>query len=101
MNDSSFSQVDDFVSSIDSLKANLVSQIKDIIAARGLNQTDAAKLTKTTRPRIIKLQNGDSTGVSLEALLEILIHLDNEIIVQVIPVPTAKKIRLVGSNGHQ
>lgn len=85
-------------SSIDSLKAELASHINTVMTSRRLSRMAAAELTGTTRVRIHNLCKGDYKGCSLESMFEILIKLDNEIIVEVIPAPTAKKIRLVSRN---
>jgi predicted XRE-type DNA-binding protein len=84
-------------SSIESLKEELASHIKSLMLTRRLTRAAAAELTGTTRARIASLWKGYQ-GWSLEALFEVLIQLENEIIIEVFPTPTAKKIRLVSRN---
>jgi len=84
---------------IPSLKKDLASHIRDTILAKRLNQTEAAKLAKTNRVRIAKICHGNFQDFSADSLLKILVHLGHEIILEVRPIPPAKKIRLVSHGG--
>ena len=87
-------------SPLDSLKKNLAAHIRASMAAKGLDQTQAAELVKTTRARVNHICHGNVQKFTADSLLDILVLLGNEINIEVVPIPPAKKIRLVSHNGR-
>lgn len=61
------------------LKAQLVSKIRTVMAARGLKQSAAAKLTGISQPDLSRLLRGDFQEVSEGRLLKMLRRLDTEV----------------------
>ncbi|MGM0440356.1 MAG: helix-turn-helix domain-containing protein [Chlamydiota bacterium] len=59
-------------------KAKLAHEIYLIIKKQGLTQANAAKLLKTSQPRISALMRGHLSGFSIEKLLHFLILLGND-----------------------
>lgn len=53
-------------------KAELASQIIDTIAARGLTQTQAAKILGASQPKVSALRNGNLDGFSTDRLIRFL-----------------------------
>lgn len=57
------------------LKAGLVNQIQEIITARGLTQTAAAKHLGISQPDVSRLLKGQFRDVSVERLMRLLTRL--------------------------
>lgn len=87
-------------SPIDSLKEELTSHIQSILNPQKLTQQEAAELAGCNRVRISNILNGSYKGCTLDALFEILVNLNNEITVEIIPPPPPRKIRVVRQNGR-
>ena len=88
-------------STSDSIKADLASHIQTLMTTQRLSRKAATGLSGTTRARISNLCNGKVQGCSVEAMLEILLHLGNEITVEVTPTWIKKKIRPVNPIGKK
>lgn len=54
------------------LRANLMLELEGLLAARGLTQTEAAKLLHVTQPRISDLMRGKIERFSIDTLVEML-----------------------------
>ncbi len=69
------------------IKAQLVTQIAEIIKKRGLTQEQAAQILRLTQPKISRLLKGQFRGISERRLLDCLTRLgrDVEIVVRVAP----------------
>lgn len=61
------------------LKAGLVMKLADVMHARGLNQTAAAKLTGISQPDLSRILHGRFRDVSAERLLRALTRLDTDV----------------------
>jgi predicted XRE-type DNA-binding protein len=61
------------------LKAGLVMKFAEVMRARGLNQTAAAKLTGISQPDLSRILHGRFRDVSAERLMRALIGLDAEV----------------------
>jgi predicted XRE-type DNA-binding protein len=61
------------------LKAGLVMKLADVMRARGLNQTAAAKLTGISQPDLSRILNGRFRDVSAGRLFRALTRLDTEV----------------------
>ena len=61
------------------LKAQLVSKIRKVMAARGLKQSAAAKLMSISQPDLSRLLRGDFQEVSEGRLLKMIRRLDIEV----------------------
>ena len=66
-------------------KAKTAREISLIINERKLNQTEAAKLLRTTQSKISKIIRGELSSVSIEKLLHYLILLGNDIEINIKP----------------
>lgn len=69
------------------VKAELVSQISDLISAKNLTQAEAAKLLGVDQPKISALLRGKLSGFSTERLFRFLNALGNDVEIRVIPSP--------------
>ena len=61
------------------LKAGLVMKLADVMRARGLNQTAAAKLTGISQPDLSRILHGRFRDVSADRLFRALTRLDTEV----------------------
>lgn len=61
------------------LKAGLVTKLAEVIRARGLSQTAAAKLTGVSQPDLSKVLRGRFRDVSADRLIRALTRLDSEV----------------------
>ena len=64
------------------VKAELVSRIEDIVRARGITQTEAARLLGLSQPDVSRLFRGDFREYSLERLFRLLTTLGQELSLQ-------------------
>ncbi len=69
------------------LKAELGRQIRTLIGARGLTQTDAAELLGLHQPHVSNLVRGKLAGFSVERLMGYLNLLGQDVVVIVTPAP--------------
>ncbi|MBW4618914.1 MAG: helix-turn-helix domain-containing protein [Cyanosarcina radialis HA8281-LM2] len=69
------------------IKAELVRQISNLIDAKNLTQTEAAKLLGIDRPQISALLNGQLSGFSTERLFRFLNALGSDVEIRVILKP--------------
>lgn len=65
------------------LKAGLVMKLGQVIRARGLNQTAAAKLTGISQPDLSRLLRGHFRDMSADRLIRALTRLDTEVEISV------------------
>lgn len=65
------------------LKAGLVMKLGQVIRARGLNQTAAAKLTGISQPDLSRLLRGRFRDMSADRLIRALTRLDMEVEISV------------------
>ncbi len=61
------------------VKAELVGRIDDIVRARGITQTEAARLLGLSQPDVSRLLRGDFREYSLERLFRLLTALGRDI----------------------
>jgi predicted XRE-type DNA-binding protein len=73
------------------LKAELVGRLIDIIKARKLTQTSAARLLGIGQPDLSKILRGHFHDVSVERLLRFLAGLDQKVEIVVTPLPKGLK----------
>jgi predicted XRE-type DNA-binding protein len=66
-------------------KAELVSRICDIIAKRGLTQTQAARVLDVSQPKVSALMRGNLDGFSSDRLFRFLNALGSDIEIAVKP----------------
>ena len=64
------------------VKAELISRIDDIVRARGITQTEAARLLGLSQPDVSRLFRGDFREYSLERLFRLLTTLGQELSLQ-------------------
>lgn len=69
------------------VKAELVSQISDLISAKNLTQNEAAKLLGVDQPKISALLHGKLSGFSTERLFRFLNALGSDVEIRVISSP--------------
>jgi len=69
------------------IKAELVRQISNLIEARKLTQTEAAKLLGIDQPKVSALLNGKLSGFSTERLFRFLNALGSDVEIRVISKP--------------
>lgn len=69
------------------IKAELVRQISNLIEAKNLTQTEAAKLIGIDQPKVSALLNGKLSGFSTERLFKFLNALGSDVEIRVIPKP--------------
>lgn len=67
-----------------SFKTQLIFRIQRAIEARGLTQTEAAKLVGVDQPRLSKLLRGEFLSVSSDKLFDILNRLGHRIEIRVV-----------------
>ena len=69
------------------LKAQLVSRLDDILRARGLTQSAAAKLLGAAQPDLSNVLRGRFRGYSVERLMRFLTALDQDVTSDIRPKP--------------
>ena len=62
-----------------SAKAALAVKLNDLIQRRGLSQTEAARITGMTQPKISQIRRYKLQNTSLERLMQALVSLDQEV----------------------
>ena len=78
----------------DLIKADIVIAIANRIKAKGLTQTEAAKLIGLKQPDVSKLLRGHFVGYSFERLFGFLTALGDNVKIAVSPAKTKKQARL-------
>lgn len=73
-----------------SAKAALAVKLNDLIDRRGLSQTEAARITGMTQPKISQVKRYKLQNISLERLMQGLVSLDQEVEIVVRPAPRAR-----------
>lgn len=76
-------------------KADLASQINDLIKEKNLTQMEAAKLLEVDQPKISLLAKGKLSGFSLERLFKLLNILGQDITIKVSKTKTKKQAHVV------
>jgi predicted XRE-type DNA-binding protein len=74
------------------LKAKLTVQIYKLLKARGLNQSDAARILGTTQPQVSALMRCKPVSVSVGRLMEFLTVLGQDVEVVVKPTSQPKTV---------
>lgn len=69
------------------IKAELVRQISNLIDAKDLTQTEAAKLLGIDQPKVSALLHGKLSGFSTERLFRFLNALGSDVEIRVVPKP--------------
>ena len=73
------------------LKAQIVSEITDVMKLRKLTQSKVAALTGTAQPDLSNLLRGRFKGFSVERLMLMLTGLGRDVEITVRPVPKSRK----------
>lgn len=68
-----------------SAKAALAIKLNELIERRGLSQTQAARITGMTQPKISQVKRYKLQNISLERLMQALVSLDQEVEIVVRP----------------
>jgi predicted XRE-type DNA-binding protein len=76
------------------LRADLVQEIREIIARRRLTQTEAAKLLQIKQPDLSALLGGRLTKYSLQRLLKFMTILDRDVEIVVSEKPRNRPARI-------
>lgn len=72
------------------LKAELMSRVQDVLEARHLTQTEAARITGVSQPDMSRMLKGRFRDVSVERIMRMLTKLGCEVEILVRP-PESKK----------
>ena len=73
------------------LKAQIVSEIADVMKSRKLTQSKVAALTGTAQPDLSNLMRGKFKGFSVERLMVMLTGLGRDVEITVRPAPKSRK----------
>ena len=73
------------------LKAQIVSEIADVMKSRKLTQSKVATLTGTAQPDLSNLMRGRFKGFSVERLMVMLTGLGRDVEITVRPAPKSRK----------
>lgn len=73
------------------LKAGLVAKLSDVIKARKLTQTAAARVIDVGQPDLSKIMRGHFHDVSVERLMMFLAAMDQNVEIVVTPKPKGRK----------
>ena len=68
-----------------SAKAILAVKLNELIAGRGLSQTEAAAITGMTQPKVSQFRRYKLLNISLERLMQALVSLDQQVEITVKP----------------
>ncbi len=71
-------------------KATLAVKFNELVAKRGLNQTEAATITGMTQPKISQVRRYKLQNISLERLMQALVSLDQQVEITVRPARRAR-----------
>lgn len=72
------------------VKAQLVTEIGDVLAERKLTQTEAARVLGMPQPRLSKILSGQFRGVSERKLMDCLTRLGRDVDIVIKPVPRSR-----------
>ena len=68
-----------------SAKATLAVKLNELIDKRGLSQTEAARITGMTQPKVSQVRRYKLQNISLERLMQALVSLDQHVEIVVRP----------------
>ncbi len=68
-----------------SAKAELAVKLNELIDKRGLTQTEAARITGMTQPKVSQVRRYKLQNISLERLMQALVSLDQQVEIVVRP----------------
>ena len=68
-----------------SAKAVLAVKLNELINTRGLNQTEVARITGMTQPKVSQVRRYKLQNISLERLMQALVSLDQHVEIVVRP----------------
>lgn len=66
-------------------KASLAVKLNDLVAKRGLSQTEVAAITGMTQPKVSQVRRYKLQNISLERLIQALVSLDQRVEIVVKP----------------
>ncbi len=72
------------------LRADLMRKVGEIVAARGLTQTQVGELMHIAQPRVAALLKGQINEFSTDRLLQALSDLGQDVELRITPAPTGK-----------
>lgn len=73
-------------------KAALAFKFNDLVAQRGLSQTEVAAITHMTQPKVSQVHRYKLQNISLERLLQALVALDQHVEIVVQPAKAASAV---------
>ena len=73
------------------VKAQLVTEIAELVASRKLTQTEAATLFGIPQPKLSNIFRGQFRGVSERKLMDCLTRLGRDVDIVIKPVPRSRK----------
>ena len=73
------------------VKAQLVTEIAELVASRKLTQTEAASLFGIPQPKLSNIFRGQFRGVSERKLMDCLTRLGRDVDIVIKPVPRSRK----------
>jgi predicted XRE-type DNA-binding protein len=73
-----------------SAKAALAVRLNELIDTRGLTQTEAARVTGMTQPKVSQVKRYKLQNISLERLMQALVSLDQQVEIVVRPARRAR-----------
>jgi predicted XRE-type DNA-binding protein len=74
------------------LKAQIVSEIQDVMQRRKLTQIKTAALTGTSQPDLSNLLRGKFKGFTVDRLMKMLTALGRDVTITVRPTPKSRKV---------
>jgi predicted XRE-type DNA-binding protein len=80
------------------VKADLAIEIGRVLDARGLSQAQAARVLRTSQPRISDLRRGKLEGFTIDRLLRFLTTLDQDVELSIHPKSGAEARLVVTGN---
>lgn len=83
-------------------KARLAQQISVVAGARGLTQTQTARILETTQPKVSALMAGKLAGFSIERLIRFLNALGQDVDIHIAPKPSRSEratVRVTARSG--
>ncbi len=84
-----------------SLRAFLMSKVREIIRELGLTQAEAAKQLRIDQPRVSKLFNGRMSRFSTDKLISYLLRLGYDVNVQLNSAPSKRRFGKIAFSGHK
>ncbi len=77
-----------------SAKAALALRLNKLVEKRGLSQTEAARITGMTQPKISQVRGYKLQNISLERLMQALVALDQRVEITVRPARNVQSARI-------